>query len=190
MAWLMILAIGRSMGALRVDFQAGALPPLTAARMPGRSGVSAAASRSRRQTPIGGGVPQVAARGPGAEQKTSGFDERDLRPCSCTAFWRCSSYLSFLALRLAASSGLSAVTSLPSVSQVQVPASPVDPARAALDLDQEEALGVNSEQVDLVDAAVVGDELEVGPGPVRLVVGKRLADEVEGVPLPRDSATP
>src|SRR5262249_7041030 len=60
----------------------------------------------------------------------------------------------------------------------------VDAAGPALDLDEEEPHWGEQEQIDLVDAAVEGDELEVGPGPVGLVVGPAVADEVEGVPLP------
>src|SRR2546423_316846 len=57
-------------------------------------------------------------------------------------------------------------------------------AGPALDLDQEKAHWAQHQEVNLVDAAVEGDKLEVGPGPVRLVVGEAVADEVEGVPLP------
>jgi hypothetical protein len=45
-------------------------------------------------------------------------------------------------------------------------------AVAPLDLHQEEALGSDDEEVDLVHRAVVGDELQVRPGPVGLMVGK------------------
>ena len=57
-------------------------------------------------------------------------------------------------------------------------------ARAALDLDEVEALRREGEQVDLVDRPVVGDELEVRPRPVRLVVGQPVAHERQRVPLP------
>ena len=57
-------------------------------------------------------------------------------------------------------------------------------AGPALDLDEVEALRRQREQVDLVDRAVVGDELEVRPGPVRLVVGQPVAHERQRVPLP------
>ena len=60
-----------------------------------------------------------------------------------------------------------------------------DPARPALDLDEKESVGGEDEQIDLVDRAVDGDELEERPGPVGLVLGKSLADEVERVTLPR-----
>ena len=53
-----------------------------------------------------------------------------------------------------------------------MPASPVIDPPHALHLDQPEALLGQDEQIDLVDGPVVGLELEVGPGPVRVVVGQ------------------
>ena len=58
-------------------------------------------------------------------------------------------------------------------------------SRSALDLDQEEALRRKNQQVDFVDAAIVADELEVGPCPVRLVRGKLRADKFKSFPFPR-----
>ena len=55
---------------------------------------------------------------------------------------------------------------------------------AALDLDEVEALRRQHEQVDLVDRTVVGDELEVRPRAVRVVIGQPVAHERERVPLP------
>ena len=55
---------------------------------------------------------------------------------------------------------------------------------AAPNLDEVEALGREDEQVDLVDRPVVGDELEVRPRAVRVVIGQPLAHEREGLALP------
>ena len=57
-------------------------------------------------------------------------------------------------------------------------------AWATLDLDQEEPLGREDQQIDFVDAPIVGDELEVGPGTVRLMCWKLAAHEIERIPLP------
>ena len=59
-----------------------------------------------------------------------------------------------------------------------------EPARAAFYFDEEEAKGGVDEEVDFVDRAVEGDELEERPGPVGLVLGEPLAHEVEGITLP------
>lgn len=45
----------------------------------------------------------------------------------------------------------------------------------ALDFDQEQSLRRENEQVDLVDAAVIGDELKIRPGSIRLVRRKPVA---------------
>ena len=58
------------------------------------------------------------------------------------------------------------------------------PARPALDLDEEEPLFGKNEQVDLVDAAIVGDEFEVAPGAVGLVGGKPGPYELKCLPFP------
>jgi hypothetical protein len=52
-------------------------------------------------------------------------------------------------------------------------------ARPRLDLDKEETAGCDGQQVDLVDRAVLGDELDVSPSPVGLVVGKARSNERE-----------
>jgi hypothetical protein len=57
-------------------------------------------------------------------------------------------------------------------------------ARAALDLDQKKATGREDEHVHFVDAALIGDELEVRPGVVGLLVGEAFADEIERVLFP------
>ena len=54
----------------------------------------------------------------------------------------------------------------------------------AFDLDEKEALGRENQQIDFVDAAVVGHKLEVCPRPVRFVGRKLLAHEVECFPFP------
>ena len=59
-------------------------------------------------------------------------------------------------------------------------------AGLALDLDQVEALGRQDEQIDLVDRPVIGDELEVRPGPVGFVIRQPLAHERQRLPLPRE----
>ena len=59
-------------------------------------------------------------------------------------------------------------------------------SRAALDLDQVETLRRQHEQVDLVDRPVVGDELEVRPDAVGVVIGQPVAHERECVALPRE----
>ena len=57
-------------------------------------------------------------------------------------------------------------------------------ARTTLDLDEEEPLRRKGEQVDFIDAAVVGDELEVRPRPVWLMCWKPRAHELQSFPLP------
>src|SRR5487761_1301565 len=57
-------------------------------------------------------------------------------------------------------------------------------AGAALDLDEEQSLWREGQQIDFVDAAVFGDELEVRPGAIGLVGGETQADEVQGIPFP------
>ena len=54
----------------------------------------------------------------------------------------------------------------------------------ALDLDEDEALGREDEDVDLVDPALVVDELEVRPRAPGLVVRQMLAQELERLALP------
>lgn len=54
----------------------------------------------------------------------------------------------------------------------------------ALDLDQEQPLGGEHQEVDLIDAPVLGDDLDIGPGAVGLVIRQPLADERERVALP------
>jgi hypothetical protein len=54
-------------------------------------------------------------------------------------------------------------------------------ARVRLDLDEEDTGGGDGEEVDLVDGAVVGDELDVGPRPVGLVTREPLAHERQGL---------
>jgi hypothetical protein len=93
--------------------------------------------------------------------------------------------LSFFALVFALMSGLSVVKDLPSVSQDQVPASPERPSRPALDLDEEESFRGEGEEVDFVDAPVVGDELEVAPSAVGLMSGKPRPHEFERLAFPR-----
>ena len=90
--------------------------------MPGRAGLSSVASQSRRHTRYRA-LPCRSHRRSGTEQKTRASTNGGC-PFFLNAFCRCSSVRSFLAFRLAAISGLSTVYSLPSFSQVQVPASP------------------------------------------------------------------
>ena len=52
-------------------------------------------------------------------------------------------------------------------------------AWVALSLYEEEAHRREHKQVALVDASVVGEELEVRPSPVGFVVGKSFAHEVQ-----------
>ena len=56
----------------------------------------------------------------------------------------------------------------------------------ALDLDEIEALRSQDEQIDLVDRPVVGNELEVRPRAVGVVIVQPVAHERERVPLPRE----
>jgi hypothetical protein len=42
-------------------------------------------------------------------------------------------------------------------------------SRPGLDLDQEEPAAAHHQQIYFVDGTVLGDELHVGPGPVRLM---------------------
>ena len=58
------------------------------------------------------------------------------------------------------------------------------PAAAALDLDEEQALRREYQKIDLVDAAIVGDELEVRPGAVGLMGGEMQTHKVQGIPFP------
>ena len=62
----------------------------------------------------------------------------------------------------------------------------IDVARAALDLDQEETLWGQDQQVHLVEGAIGGDELEVGPGTVGVVVRQAFLDEGKRLSLPRE----
>src|SRR5690606_12586580 len=57
--------------------------------------------------------------------------------------------------------------------------------RAALDFDQKTALGSEDEQVDFVDAAIVGNEFKVSPCAIGLVRGGLLANELQSFPFPR-----
>ena len=59
-----------------------------------------------------------------------------------------------------------------------------DSTAPRLALDEPEALLGQDEQIDLVDGPVIGLELEVGPRPVRIVVGQTRADEVQTTPFP------
>ena len=88
------------------------------------------------------------------------------------------------ALRLARRTGLSSEWSLPSWERVHVPVSPVDSPCPRLALDEPEAHLGQDEQIDLVDRPVAGLELEIGPRPVRIVVGQTRADEVQTTPFP------
>jgi hypothetical protein len=63
-------------------------------------------------------------------------------------------------------------------------------ARPRLDLDQKAAAGCDGQQVDLVDRTVLSDELDVGPGSVRLVGGKACSDERECLALMGPSRCP
>ena len=54
----------------------------------------------------------------------------------------------------------------------------------ALDLDQVHLVERHDEQIDFVDAAVLGDEFEVRPGAKGLAVGEAGLDVVEGLALP------
>jgi hypothetical protein len=58
-------------------------------------------------------------------------------------------------------------------------------ARPRLDLDQEQPAGRDGQQVDLVNRAVLGDELDIGPRPVRLVAREARTDERERFALVR-----
>ena len=59
-----------------------------------------------------------------------------------------------------------------------------DHTTPALDLDQVHLVERYDEQIDFVDAAILGDELEVRPGAERLAVGEAGPDVVEGLALP------
>ena len=59
-----------------------------------------------------------------------------------------------------------------------------DGARPALDLDQIDLVERDDEQIDFVDAAVFGDELEVRPRPERLTVREAGLEIIEGLALP------
>ena len=61
-----------------------------------------------------------------------------------------------------------------------------DPA-TPLDLDQEDAGACDCEGVDLVDGAVVSDELEVGIEESRVAIGQALAQELQRFPLVGES---
>jgi hypothetical protein len=56
--------------------------------------------------------------------------------------------------------------------------------RAGLDLDQDEPARCQDERVDLVDAPLVVDELEVRPSAPRLVIGEVSAEEIKRLALP------
>ena len=59
-------------------------------------------------------------------------------------------------------------------------------AGMALDLDQEEADGREDQDVDFVDAAVVGDEVEALPGEIRVGVGELAAQVIKRLLFPRE----
>ena len=58
-------------------------------------------------------------------------------------------------------------------------------AGSALDLYEKEASGREHKQIDFVNAPLIRDELEVGPGVVRLLIRQSFADEVQRVLFPR-----
>ena len=60
-------------------------------------------------------------------------------------------------------------------------------ARLALDLNEEESHRCQYQQINLVDAAIVGDEFEIRPGTVWLPIGEQLPDIFQGLPLPRET---
>lgn len=165
---------------LRIEPRAGAAFDGSYDAWPRRTVTSC--SRSRKQTRYRA-VSCNAQRKSGAEQNTTAAMKGSC-PCFLHALCRWSSVRSFLALVLAAMTGLSVVTSRPSVSQVHVPASPHNPAWAALDFDEEAALRCADEQINFVAAAVGGDELEVRPGPIGLMVGEALVHELQRITLP------
>ena len=60
-----------------------------------------------------------------------------------------------------------------------------DVAGPVLDLDQVDAVAGDHQRVDFIDAAVFGDELEVGPGAKRRGFGQVLTQQVQGLLLMR-----
>ena len=54
----------------------------------------------------------------------------------------------------------------------------------ALDFDQPESLFGQDQKIDLVDRTLVGLEFEIGPRPVRVVIGQSGADKIETAPFP------
>jgi hypothetical protein len=58
---------------------------------------------------------------------------------------------------------------------------------SALDLNEEGTLGADHERVQLVDRAVISDELEKRPGEVVVLGRKSFEDKIQGLPLPREA---
>ena len=63
-------------------------------------------------------------------------------------------------------------------------------ARAALDLDQEEAHVTEDEQIHLVYTSIAGDELEITPGAVRVVRLEIAGARSSRHPVPRNTSIP
>src|SRR5262245_24898796 len=61
---------------------------------------------------------------------------------------------------------------------------PAQTPRATLDFNEEEALRGTDEQIDFVDAAIIGNKLEVRPGAIGLVGGKLITYKLQRIPLP------
>ena len=76
--------------------------------------------------------------------------------------------------------GLQGPVGLPSPSSGIAP----QPPRPTLDLDQEKALAREDQQIDLVDAAVIGDELKVGPRAKRLASRELRPHKFQSITLP------
>ena len=58
-------------------------------------------------------------------------------------------------------------------------------SRLTLDFDEEETLWCEDEEIDFIDAAVVCDEFEIAPGPVRFMRRELGSHEFESFPFPR-----
>ena len=97
------------------------------------------------------------------------------------AAWALSSEDRAFALRLASRTGLSSERILAVLEQCPGADIARNAAAPRLALDEPEALLRQDEQIDLVDGPVIGLELEIGPRPVRIVIGQTGSDEIQSV---------
>lgn len=150
--------------------------------MPGRGWRSAVASRSRRQTRYAA-VPVSWFCWSGGRAEDERIEEGDPTLELLDGLLPLQERLQLLGLPVRRQDWIVVGEQLPVV--LPDPGSGVAPndAGAALDLDQEEADWGQEQEIHLVDAAIISDELGIRPGPVRLPIREPRADEHQGIPL-------